>query len=249
MKLTWRFVFSFVFFTGQVRAQEFKVAVAANAQFVMEKIGQAFREESGQEAQLIVSSSGKLTAQIQNGAPFDVFLSADVHYPAALHRAGLTQAAPRVYAYGTLVLWTAANLDLSKGVAVLTRAECRKIALANPKLAPYGGAAVDALTHAGLYERVRTKLVYGESIAQVNQYVLSGSASAGFTAKSVVMDPALKGKGTWIEVDRKAYQPIAQGAVLLKGARSPAARKFYDFLFSARARAIFQQYGYLVSEP
>ncbi len=223
-----------------------KVAVAANAQFVMEEIQRAVEQDSGVRLELIVSSSGKLTAQIQNGAPFDVFLSADMQYPEALHKAGFSQSPPQVYAYGSLVIWTLEARTLDKNLQFLSQAAISKIAVANPRLAPYGEAAISALKHYRLYNSVKDKLVFGESIAQVNQYVISGAAPIGFTAKSVVLDPAMQGKGRWIEIDREAYQPIAQGAVLLKNAKNPSAKKFYDFLFSNPAKAIFRKYGYLV---
>jgi molybdate transport system substrate-binding protein len=229
----------------QLLAQAVKVAVAANAQFVMEALRQAFKAESGTDLEPIVSSSGKLTAQIRNGAPYEVFLSADTKYPDALHKAGLAAEAPKVYAYGSLVLWSGRKRALPPNLQFLTGADIAKIAVANPKLAPYGEAAVQALTYYKLFPQVAPKLVFGESIAQVNQYVLSGAAPVGFTAKSVVLDPAAAGKGAWVEVDRKAYQPIAQSAVLLKSGRSAGARAFYQFLSGATAKAIFRKYGYL----
>jgi molybdate transport system substrate-binding protein len=226
-------------------AQAVKVAVAANAQFVVEDLRKAFKAESGMDLEPIVSSSGKLTAQIRNGAPYEVFLSADTKYPDELHKAGFAAQAPKVYAYGSLVLWSREKRDLPQNLNFLTGSQIAKIAVANPRLAPYGEAAVQALTYHKLYAKVEKKLVFGESIAQVNQYVLSGAAPVGFTAKSVVLDPATAGKGAWVEVDRKAYQPIAQSVVLLKTAQSTGARQFYQFLSGATAKAIFRKYGYL----
>ncbi len=153
--------------------------------------------------------------------------------------------APKVYAYGSLVLWSREKRSLTADLKFLAAAETGKIAVANPKLAPYGEAAIQALTYYKLYPAVEKKLVFGESIAQVNQYVLSGAAPVGFTAKSVVLDPASKGKGTWIEINRKAYLPIAQSVVLLKNGKSSGARQFYRFLSGDKAKAIFRKYGYL----
>ncbi len=226
-------------------AQAVKVAVAANAQFVMEALRKAFKAESGTDLEPIVSSSGKLTAQIRNGAPYEVFLSADTKYPDELHKAGFAAEAPRVYAYGVLVLWSGQKRALPPNLQFLSGTDIAKIAVANPKLAPYGEAAVQALSYYKLYPRIARKLVFGESIAQVNQYVLSGAAPLGFTAKSVVLDSAAAGKGAWVEVDRKAYQPIAQSVVLLKKGQSAGARQFYEFLSGAKAKAIFRKYGYL----
>lgn len=234
---------------GQVFGQKLTIAVAANAQYVMEALRDEFTKETNIDLQLIVGSSGKLTAQIQQGAPFDVFMSADMKYPAALYKENLTVEAPKVYALGTLVLWSMQAINLSKGVSVVLQNDVKKIAIANPKLAPYGEAAVAVLKAYQVYAGCEPKLVFGESIAQVNQYILSQAVQAGFTAKSVVMEPAMKGKGKWIELDRTKYTPIEQGVVLLKNAKGQnllAARKFVDFLFSNQAKAIFKQYGYLV---
>src|SRR5690606_6423496 len=123
--------------------------------------------------------------------------------------AGLAQGSPRIYAYGLLVLWTRADIDLTKGLSVLTDDRIHKIAVANPKMAPYGTTAIDALTKQNLLSLVQSKIVYGESIAQVNQYMVSGAADVGFTAKSVVLEPSLQGKGRWVDV--KGAAPIAQG--------------------------------------
>jgi molybdate transport system substrate-binding protein len=230
-------------------AQEIIVAVAANVQFAMQDIEKVYEQKSGLAIKTVISSSGKLTAQIQNGAPFDVFLSADMKYPDTLYAAGFAGTKPRVYAYGALVLWTMKDWDLSQGIKILPEAKIQKIAIANPQTAPYGEEAVKLLKHYQIYEGVAPKLVYGESIAQVNQYIFSQAAEAGITAKSVVLSPEMKGKGKWVEIDHRAYSPIAQGAVILKhGSKNhpQAAQAFYDFLFSEAAGKILQDYGYLL---
>ena len=226
-------------------AQPLRVAVAANAQFVMEQLKEAFQKKTGVPMELIVSSSGKLTTQIQQGAPYDVFLSADMKYPQKLHKAGLTTAAPVVYAYGSLVLWTLGNLPLTADLRVLSNPAVRHIAIANPATAPYGEAAISFLTYRKRLDPIKPKIVYGESIAQVNQYVLTGAAEVGFTAKSVVLDPSLTQRGHWIDLPATGYSPIAQGAVILKRtSQLPAARQFVQFLRSPVARRILQQFGY-----
>ena len=228
-------------------AQKLKIAVAANAQFVANKLAEAFKKETGIDADLVVSSSGKLTTQIEQGAPFDVFLSADMKYPQDLYEKGFAAEKPREYAYGKLVIWTLKNEPLSKGPAALTAPQFTKIAIGNPSLAPYGKAAIQALTKLKLYDELKPKIVYGESIAQVNQYLLSGAADAAFTAKSIVLDPSQQTKGKWIEVDDRLYQPIAQGVVILKSAQGKNltdAKRFYSFLFSKQAKRIFTAYGY-----
>lgn len=228
-------------------SQKIRVAVAANAQFVAEALKASFEKETGIDTQLIISSSGKLTTQIQQGAPFDVFLSADMKYPQALYDSGLTEGKPNVYAYGVLVMWSLKDKNLNKGIQTVNEASVKKIAIANPKLAPYGEAAVQALRKNRLYEQAEPKLVYAESIAGVNQYLLTGVADLAFTAKSVVQEPSMQNKGQWIEVDQQTYSPIAQGVVMLKSAATrnqAAARQFYDFLFTTKAKNIFQTYGY-----
>lgn len=243
-------LFTIMFCAASVSfAQEIIVAVAANVQFAMQDIESAYEQKSGLAIKTVISSSGKLTAQIQNGAPFDVFLSADMKYPDTLYSTGFADTKPRVYAYGSLVLWTMKEVDWSQGIKILLNAKTRKIAVANPQTAPYGAEAIKALKHYQMYESVMPKLVYGESIAQVNQYIFSQAAEVGITAKSVVLSPEMRGKGKWIEIDSTAYSPIAQGTVILKhGSKNHphAAQAFYDFLFSDAARKILKGYGYLL---
>jgi molybdate transport system substrate-binding protein len=244
-----RYIYLFVFFSlsFSTYSQQIRVAVAANAQFVAEALEKSFERQTGIQIQLIVSSSGKLTTQIQQGAPFDVFLSADMKYPKALADKGLTLENPRIYAYGVLVLWTTKDLNLSEWVSIVQQGAVKKIAIANPKMAPYGEATVQVLSKSGIYDKIKSKLVYGESIASVNQYLLSGVAELAFTAKSVLMEPSMQSKGKWIELDAQLYTPIAQGVVLLKrntnGSRAEA-KRFYDFLFTDEAKRIFNTYGY-----
>jgi molybdate transport system substrate-binding protein len=230
-------------------AESLTVAVAANVKYAFADLQQAFSKSTGIEVKSVFGSSGTLTAQIRNGAPFDVFLSADMEYPERLYKDGLAKAAPAVYANGVLVLWTLNPLDLGKGIQVLNDPSVRKIAVANPRLAPYGREAMNALEHHKLRAAVEQKLIYGESISQVNQYIASKLADIGFTAKSVVLAPEVAGKGKWIEVPRESYQPIAQGVVILQhGAetRAAAAQRFIEFLASPVAREIFEKYGYLL---
>ncbi len=230
-------------------AERLTVAVAANVKYAFEDLAAEFRKETGIEVQGVFGASGKIVAQVKSGAPFDVFLSADTEAPDALYRENLASAAPRVYAYGVLVLWTRKDLDLGKGIAVVSDPAVHRIAIANPKLAPYGRAAADALEKAGLGRAVEPRLVYGENIGQTLQFADSGAADAAFVAKSLVVSPEMKDKGRWVEVPRESYRPIAQGVVVLKhGAETQpeAVRKFIDFLFTPKARAIFEKYGYLL---
>lgn len=240
-------IFILFFFSMEMPAQELIVAAAANVQFAMEEIKQTFEKQSGIHLEIITNSSGKLTAQITNGAPFDVFLSADMKYPESLYASGQADSLPKIYAYGVLVLWTMEDLDLTEGVSILAKEQIHKIAIADPRNAPYGKAAEEVLKFYHIYDRVVQKLVYGRSISQANQYIVSGAAEAGFSAKSVVLSPAMKGRGRWMEIDPAAYTPIAQGAAILKYGKEKhpeAARAFFNFLFSEAARSIFQNYGY-----
>ena len=228
-------------------AQTLTVAVAANMQYVFDDIKAEFKKETGHDIQAVLNSSGKFVTQIMNGAPFDVFLSADVEYPEYLHAQGFATAAPKVYAYGVLVLWTTKNLDLSQWQTLLTSDGINKIALANPKTAPYGREAMRALNYYKLDSKVQTKLVFGESISQTNQYIHSGVADLGFIGKSVVISAEMKGLGKWIELPSASYQAIAQGAVILKHGietNGVLAQRFYDFLYSAKVRAILERNGY-----
>jgi molybdate transport system substrate-binding protein len=231
---------------------ELRVAVAANAQEVAQALKQEFEKQTHTRLELIVNSSGKITAQVEQGAPYDAFLSADTTYPQALFRKGLTIGPPRIYGYGKLIVWTNRYLDLNKPLPALFNAAMGKVAIANPDTAPYGKAALQALAYYGLQEQVKGKLVLGESVAQVNQYILSGSVDLGFTSQAVVLEPRMKGEGSWKEVDPAAYTPIAQSAVLLRqgpGGEKPEARAFFVFLFSPQAQAIFKRYGYAPAAP
>ncbi len=239
------------------RAEKLTIATAANMQFVMAELTQAFSERTAIASETIVASSGKLTAQIQAGAPFDVFVSADLKYPTTLFHQGLTTQAPKIYAYGKLVLWTlreAPKYAEGELWAALSRDSVRHVAVANPKTAPYGAAAIAALKQAGIYDTIQPKLVFGESIAQVNAFVTSGAADIGFTAQSVVLSPRGKGKGQWESVNPERYGAIAQGIVILQHPNATAngkpqeAQSFYDFLGSPPGQSILKKFGYDVPQ-
>lgn len=228
-------------------AEPLTVAIAANLKYVFDDLSAEFKKETGIETQSVLNSSGKIATQVRNGAPFDVFLSADMDFPEGLYKDGYATTPPKPYAYGLLVLWTQREVDLSKGVAGLADASVGKVAIANPRLAPFGRQALKALDYYKVRATVEPKLVYGESITQVSQYVDSKAADVGFSAKSIVVAPETAGKGKWVEVPPESYEPIAQGVVILKHgseANGEAARKFYGFVLSKKARAIFAKNGY-----
>ncbi len=228
-------------------AEPLTVAIAANLKYVFDDLAAEFKKETGIEAKSVLGSSGKIATQVRNGAPFDVFMSADMEYPEGLYKDGYATTIPKPYAYGILVLWTQKDVDLSKGVAGLADAGVGKVAIANPKVAPFGRQAIKALEYYKVRAAVESRLVYGESITQVSQYVDSKAADVGFSAKSIVIAPETTGKGKWVEVPAESYEPIAQGVVILKRGsqvNGEAARKFYGFMQSAKARAILVRNGY-----
>lgn len=233
-------------------AGEISVAVAANLSDVIEVMKAEFVKTSPQtKVNTVLGASGKFATQIKAGAPFDLFLSADMKFPEALYDEKLAVTKPVVYASGALAMMSTKGLDLSKGIDIITDAKVEKIALANPKTAPYGTAAVEAFKNAKLYEKVESKLVYGESISQAVQFATT-AADVGFVHKSAFYSENMKryieGKD-WVNVDTKLYTPIAQGIVVLKQAENNAeAKAFYDFVLSAKAKQIFKNYGYLVNE-
>ncbi len=238
----------FLLFGCTKPSEELMVATAANVQYVMQEIKAEFEKETGDKVQIIIGSSGKLTTQIREGAPYDVFVSADTKYPEEIFKNGGSNDAPKVYATGKLVLWSTKLSKDELNIEKLTDPTIRKIAIANPKTAPYGLAAIQTMENSGIYDGVKSKLVYGESISQTTQFISSGSAEVGFNALSIVLSPSMKDIGSYIEIDDKLYQPILQSAILLRHSdNSPKKAKseaFYNFLYSSKAKAIFTKYGY-----
>jgi molybdate transport system substrate-binding protein len=229
-------------------SEQIVVATAANVQYVMEEIKVAFEQETGKEVEIIVSSSGKLTAQIQQGAPYDIFVSADTKYPEEIYKNGGSDEAPKIYASGQLVLWAMKIPKSDLALDQLQSNMIKKIAIPNPKFAPYGEAALDVLKKNPQFASVESKLVYGESISQTAQYITTGAAEVGFNALSMVLSPEMKTKGNWILIDSSLYAPIHQAAILLKHSKTSIKRQsskdFYDFLYSEKAKEIFKKYGY-----
>lgn len=216
------------------------IATAANMQFAMAQLTQIFMQETGIACEVIPASSGRLTAQIVAGAPYDVFVSADLAYPTTLCKKGYALNSPKTCAFGQLVVWFRKGQKPEQ----LHHVNPKHVALANPETAPYGKAAQQTLQALGLDSLWQGRLVYGESISQVNQFVSTGAVDMGFTAKSAILH--LSHKSTWRAIPDSLYTPIRQGAVMLKGGRAKQlhARQFYDFLFSQQAKEILHKFGY-----
>jgi len=247
MKIKAAFIIAvfFVFATITSFAQELKVAVAANLQGVIKVLGKDFKEKTGIEIQPIVGSSGNLSTQIKNGAPFDVFLSADMGFPESLAKEGLSTKEPAVYAYGSLIICSSQNIGFENWERLLLSSRVKKIAIANPAIAPYGKAAEESLKLKGVLDDIKSKLVTGESISQVNTYITTGTVDVGFTTRALVKD--VEGKTTiyWKEIDPKSYTPIKQGMIILKQSKDIVnAQKFYDYMLSPAAKKILKEYGY-----
>lgn len=227
-------------------AAEVQVAVASNFTAPMQQIAAAFERQTGHEAKLAFGATGKFYAQIRNGAPFAVLLAADAKTPEKLVADGVAVADSRfTYAIGRLVLWSAKPGVIDGGGEVLRHGDFRHLAIANPKTAPYGAAAVEVLERLGVAERVRDRLVTGENIAQTHQFVATGNAELGFVALSqVTQDGKLTGGSAWI-VPAELHGEIRQGAVLLAAGRdNPAAHALLDFLRGDEAARILRAYGY-----
>ncbi len=225
------------------------VAVAANMKPAFEEIAARFRAKNPNvEVRTTFGASGTFFAQIANGAPFDLFLSADAEFPAKVVQSGLSDGKAFTYAYGTLVVWVpnSSKIDLAgKGLAALADASVQRIAIANPEVAPYGRAAKSALERAGLFEVLKGRIVMGQSVSQTVQFVQSGNAQAGFVPLSLAKVPPLSEEGRAWPVPKSSYQRIEQAGVVLKGAKQAAlARELAAFITGDEGRELLERYGY-----
>jgi len=247
-----KFFLSSVLLSVSLLAGEISVAVAANLSDAIEVLKTEFAKNNpNTKVNTILGASGKFTTQIKSGAPFDLFLSADMKFPENLYAEHFAITKPVVYASGALAMVSTKGLDLSQGIAVLNEPKVEKVAIANPTTAPYGTASIEAFKNAKVFEKTEPKLVYGDSISQALQFSIT-AADVGFVNASAFYSDKMKnykeGK-EWVMVDAKLYTPIAQGIVVLKQAEHNAeAKAFYDFILSAPAKKIFKSYGYLVNE-
>jgi molybdate transport system substrate-binding protein len=235
-----------LFCAATIAAQEITVAAASDLNFALKDIARKYESETGTKVKLTFGSSGNFSAAIQNGAPYDLFFSADVQYPKALVQGGWAEAGSIYeYALGRLALWAPANspLNVNQGMSLLGEARVRKVAVANPKHAPYGRAAVEALRAASVYDRVQPKLVLGENISQTAQFVETGNADVGVLALSLAMSPTMRGKYWLVPVN--LYSPLRQAAVVVSSSKQKeAAKKFLEFVKSSEAREILKKYGF-----
>jgi molybdate transport system substrate-binding protein len=223
------------------------VATAANMKYAMEELRVDFSTMKQIEVKAVYGSSGKLVTQIKNGAPFDIFVSADVGYADSAVKWGFSASKPKIYAFGKLALWTMKNLDLKKGLSVLADSGIGKIAIGDPKVTVYGPASIEAMKKAGVYDKVKAQFVLADNIGQVAEFIITQSADIGLTAMSIAISEPMRGKGTWVAVDSSLYQPIGQAAIILKYGEDnnlDVARAFYEYLFSEKARTILKRYGY-----
>jgi molybdate transport system substrate-binding protein len=238
--------------SGMAAAQELRVAAAADLQFVLQDVSARFQKETGHKVELTFGSSGNFYSQIQNGAPFDMFFSADVEYPAKLEAAGLVEPGTlSQYATGRIALWVrkGSRIDIGQGLPILGDARVRKISIANPEHAPYGRAAVAAMRHEKVYDKVRDRLVLGENISQAAQFVESGNADIGILALSLVLAPPLKSQGTYYEIPTSFYPAIDQAVVILKSSkRKDIARQFLSFLKRPEIAEFMRSNGLTVPE-
>ena len=234
-------------------AEEITIAAASDLSFAFREIATEYENTTGNHVRLTLGSSGNFFAQIQNGAPFDLYFSADIAYPRKLEEAGLTVPGSLYqYAVGRIVLWAGkdSTLDLSKGLEVLREPAIKKIAIANPKHAPYGRAAVAAMEYFKVYDQVKDKLILGENISQAAQFIESGACDIGIIALSLAIAPAMKSKGTYWEVPAEAHPSLDQGAVILKQSKNQeAARQFLEFIKGPNGQETMKRYGFVVPSP
>jgi molybdate transport system substrate-binding protein len=232
-------------------AQEITVAAAADLQFAMQDVAARFQKETGKTIKPIYGSSGNFFQQIQNGAPFDMFFSANLDYPKQLDAAGLIEPESFYqYARGKIVIWVRneSKLDLKSGMKVLLDTSVKKIAVANPQHAPYGQAAVAAMQKENIYDAVKDKFVLGENISQTASFVVSGSADIGIVALSLALSPNMKDKGRYAEVSADEYPPIEQACIILKSSKNKeAAGQFLSFIKTAAVGDVLRSYGFDVA--
>lgn len=243
-------LFIYILLLYAANAERITIAVSANMGSVISALNEKFCSRYPDiEVRTVLGSSGKLTAQIEKGAPYGLFLSADRAYPETLLKKRVAIGEIKIYAKGAIVLFSAGKVDLSKGMELLKEGSIERVVIPDPATAPYGRAALEALEKAGLYEKVASRLLYAQSVSQSAVYVTK-AADIGIVAKSILFSAQMrrfkKGRD-WVDIDPSLYTPIEQGAVLLKRSLGVEAyAKYYDFLSSPQARSLLEKYGYIL---
>jgi molybdate transport system substrate-binding protein len=229
-------------------AEEITIAAASDLSFAFREIVTEYEKTTGNHVRLTLGSSGNFYAQIQNGAPFDLYFSADIAYPRKLEEAGLTVPGSLYqYAIGRIVIWTGheSRIDVTQGFEALREPTVKKIAIANPKHAPYGRAAVAAMEYFKVYNQVKDKLILGENISQAAQFIESGACDIGIIALSLAIAPAMKSKGTYWEIPAEAHPSLEQGAVILKSSKQQeSAKQFLEIIKGPQGQEIMKRYGF-----
>lgn len=231
-------------------AEKISIAAAADLKFAMDELVVAFRQaHPNDEVEVIYGSSGKFHTQIQQGAPFDLYFSADIEFPRQLAKVGLAASEVIPHAFGRIVLWSATQ-DASKMTLVnLTDPAIKRIAIANPKFAPYGKRAEEALRAQGLWDKVEPKLVYGENIAHTAQFVQTGNAQVGIIALSLALNPELSSKGGYWLIPEELHAPLEQGFIITKRAENNTlAKQFAAYIESKPAREVMTRYGFVLPD-
>ena len=239
-----------VYVTGHAQQDIVRVAAASDLKFALDSVVHLFEESSGAKITVTYGSSGKLFEQISNGAPFDIFFSADRMYPEKLRDKGLARNEPRLYGIGRIVVWSSVVNPAELKMASLAQQKIRKIAIANPQHAPYGKRAVEAMQYFKIYDQVKAKLVLGENISQASQFLYSGAAEVGIIALSLALSPPMqKLNGHYYEIPEESHLPLEQTYILLSRAKNNAMLDKFDvFLSSDRARRIFRTFGFSVPD-
>ena len=255
-----KIILALMVLSSTIFAGEITVAAAANVTYTLNKLVKEFNKTNpNTKVQVILGSSGKLVSQIENGAPFDIFMSADMKFPQSLYEKKLTKTTPVIYAQGALAMLSAKEFVFSKGINIVNDSSIAKIAIANPKTAPYGAAAVEAIKNTKIPNGIESKFVFAESISQAVTYATS-AADIGFVAKSSLYEENMaqyKENKNWVTVDSKLYSPIEQGIVIIDhsnnlvglindNSKEKEIKAFYDFILSDKAKKIFTDYGYII---
>lgn len=233
----------FFLFSCKSDSKKLRIACAANLAYTIEEIAEEFEKECDCEVEIVTASSGQHSNQILNGAPFDLFISANLENANLLKVKGQIDGAIQIFAECKLILWSYKHEV--KGIEILESNDLKKVAVANPKTAPFGYAAMEFLSNTGIIQRVKPKLVFGESVSQTNLFLTSGSADIAITAKSAPFNPKLKTEGNWYEIDSDQYPPLLQCAAVIESSEKKAlAKDFQKFLDSQTSRKILIKNGY-----